>query len=270
MNEFIYNMKVFLFRKNVFVSLLITIILSLLNIILIKLEQPQNILIPKMTSFEYFVNVQGGASGTLFLVLPLSVSVATGGIFIKEKKSSIMSYGLTRINVRTFIKRKLIYIGSISFSFMFICQLSIFMIALLLFPNNNPDASQGLIVFGRDLLVSNPWLYSFIIILNSCLMAFWFSSLSIIISIYSNNLYTCLMLPYILLMSISQIMMAFPALIGLKGIFIYNMAPLVLSGNYITIDFNIFTPTIYGITANIILFIIAVYSFEKRFKHERL
>lgn len=270
MNEFLYNIKIFLFRKDIFFSLFITIILAVLNILFIKSEQPQNLLIPQMTSFEYFINVQGGASGILYLLLPLSVSIATGGIFIKQKKSSIISYSLTRVNIKTFIKRKLIYIGSASFLFMLICQGFIFIITLLLFPNNNPDAGQGLIIYGKDLLSSNPWVYSFIIILNSCLMAFWFSSFSIVIGIFLNNLYASLMLPYILLMGISQIMMAFPALIGLKGIFIHNMAPLVLAGDYITTQINIFTPIIYAIAMNIAMFFIAVYFFEKRFKKEKI
>lgn len=270
MDEIIYNTKLFLFRKNGFFALVITIILAALNIMFIKGELAQNPLVSPMTSFEYFANVQGGASGTLFLILPLSISIATGSIFIKQKRSSIMSYSLVRSNINKFIKTQLFNIGALSFLFAIICQGGIFIATLLLFPNNNPHTSQGLIIFGRELLTSNPWIYSLIIILNSGLMASGFSLFSIIISIFFKNIYACLMLPYILLVGISQTMMAMPIIMGLRGVVMYDIAPLTMFGNYITVNLNIFTPTIYGIVMNILMFLIALYYFQKRFNQEKL
>lgn len=271
METFIYNIKLFASRKNFILSIFITVLIAIVNIFFIKSQQPvSNSLIEPMTSFEYFVNVQGGASGFLCLVLPLSVTFATGDIFIKEKKSSIMSYSLMRTNIDTYIKKRLFYIGATSFLFVFLVQCLIFFITLILFPANDPGLNHDTVIYGKDLFLSNPWVYCFIVLITSSLMAFWFSSFSIFIDIFINNLYVSLMMPYILLIGISQTLMAFPMLIGLKGRLIYNMAPLVLNGDYFTVNFDLWIPPLYGLLMSIISFYVSVYFFKKRFHKEKI
>lgn len=269
MNKYIFlsDLRNLMKRKTTIISIVLIMLCAISNYYLILSEQPN---INNVSSFESFVAIQGGGAGLLFIVLPLTLTILTGDMFIKERNSSVLSFSLVKIDIKTYIKNKLLSLGLINFLFMVSAQVLILVCAIAIFPTKNSHIDQGYVIFAKNLLYSKPFIYCAIIILNSGLMSIFFSFFSIIISLIFKNIYAAIMLPYVVFVGVSQILMAMPLVIGLSGIKFYNFSPLVMSGDYIAIDLNIFIVSIYWIMLIVLSYKYALYLFNKKFKNEKL
>lgn len=264
---FFYELKTIACKKTTIFSAILLLLYATANYLLIINELPS---INLLSSFESFVSIQGGGSGLLFVILPLSLTLATGSFFIKERNSSLFYFSLTKINSDEYIKNKLISVGVSNFSFMLFCQITMLICALIIFPVKSSNIDQGYIIFGKDLLYTNPLIYCAIIILNSGLMSIFFGFISVIISLIFKNLYAAIMLPYVIFIGLSEVLMSMPAMIGLNGIVFYNFSPLVMTGDYIASDLKMYIVTIYWIILIILSYKFAVYLFDKKFRKETL
>lgn len=240
------------------------------NIMFIRSEEPVgNPYFTPTSAFEYFVMIQGGGSGVLMVFLPLLVTLATGDFFIKERRSSLLSYSLMRTSLRQYIRSKVLSIGFSSFLFLFFCQLLLFISLLLIFPLTKPGVDN--INYATDLLVHNPWIYCLLIILNSALMAFFYSCLTIIIGIIFQNLYVSIMLPYVCFIGLSEIFMSFPLFLdGKLGAFFYDFAPMAMAGDYITSTFYWAVIPLYWIALGGLSYLFVIWLFEWKFQREKL
>lgn len=266
-NMFFNDLKTIMLRKTTIVSILAILTCAIVNYFVIINEQPN---ISSMSSFEYFVSIQGGASGLLFIILPLSLTLSTGDIFTKERNSSLISFSLVRVNREKYIKNKVLSLGAINFLFMIFCQVLILICALIIFPVKSSNINQGYVLFAKSLLYSNPIIYSVIIILNAGLMSIFFSFLSIIISLLFKKLYAAIMLPYIVFIGFSELLMSMPSIIGIKGIIFYYFSPLAMTGDYIAKDLSIPSISIYWMILIMLSYRGSIYLFNKKFKNETL
>lgn len=259
-------------KKTTWFALLLFILITGVNLKFIHSELPtSNPYYDPLSAFEYFVSIQGGGSGFLLLLLPLGVTLTTGDFFIRERLSSILSYSLIRAdNIKVYIRNRIISLGITSFLFIFFLQLILFIGTLVLFPVTKPKLDQGIVYYAVDLFINSPLIYSFIVIINSALMAFFFSCISVLISLYSNNLYTAIMLPYVIFIGVSEILMSFPMFLGIKGILFYNISPLNMAGDYITNSFHWAIVPLYWIILSIICIKIIIIMFMNRFQKEKL
>ncbi|MCU9809628.1 hypothetical protein LEQ06_16600 [Paraclostridium sp. AKS46] len=176
MNKYIFlsNLRNVIKRKTTIISMLLILASAISNYLLIVSEQPN---INSLSSFEYFTAIQGGGAGLLFVVLPITLTLLTGDIFIKERNSSLISFSLVKSDIETYIKNKLLSLGAINFLFLVSAQILILICALVIFPVKSSHIDQGYAIFAKDLLYSNPLLYCSIIIFNSGLMSIFFSFL---------------------------------------------------------------------------------------------
>lgn len=259
-------------KKSTWFALLFFILVAGVNIRFIYSELPiANPNYDPFSAFEYFVSIQGGGSGFLFLLLPLVVTLTTGDFFIRERLSSILSYSLMRTdNVKVYIRNRIISLGITSFLFTFFIQLVLLLGLLLLFPVTTPNLDQGMVSYAENLFINNPLIYSLIIIFNSALMAFFFSCFSVLISLYSKNIYTAIMLPYVIFIGASEILMTLPLFLNEIGIWFYNIAPLNMAGDYITNSFHLLTVPLYWIVLIVVCIMIISLTFKNRFKKEKL
>ena len=141
---------------------------------------------------------------------------------------------------------------------------------MVIFPTGNLVSPNENVYYAVGLFINHPVLYCLLIVINSSLMAVFFSIFSIMISIYIKNIYASLILPYVAFIGISQILMAFPMILGEKGIMIYNLTPLVMTGDYITNSFEWFIVPAYWIVLIFIIFIITKSCFISQFKNEKI
>lgn len=265
------DINILIKKKSAWFALLLFLLIAGANIMFIRSEQPiANPYFEPPSAFEYFVSVQGGGSGFLLLFLPLAVTLATGDIFIRERRSSMLSYSIVRANTKQYIQSRTVSLGIASFLFTFISQLLLFLGTLLFFPITQPSTDQGIVYYAANIFINNPWIYCFIIIVNSALMAFSFSCLSVIISIIFQNLYVSIMLPYVVFIGFSEILMSLPMFLGFQGTLFYNLSPLSMAGDYITKSFHWITVPIYWIFISIISVRIAIILFKNRFEKEKL
>ena len=98
-------------KRKLLIGIFILVICGYLNMISIQSQQGlyvNLVNVPKMTCFEYFLNIQGDAVGFLHIVYFLAITLVIGDIFIKEKKSSMLYFSLVRSDVNRYIKRKMI------------------------------------------------------------------------------------------------------------------------------------------------------------------
>ncbi len=265
------DIKRFLFNKNTLIAFIMYFAICVLNIYFIRSELPlSNPSYKHPSAFDYFVIIQGGGSGFLFVLLPLIVTLSTGDLFIKERTTSILSYSLIRVSKKRYIVNKITSIGIGSFLFLLLTQLILLFALMIVFPISSLVTPNENVYYALNLFIKNPFLYCLLIAINSSLMAIFFSILSIIISIYIKNIYASLILPYVTFIGISQVLMAFPMIFEEKGIIVYNLSPLVMTGDYITNSFEWFIVPIYWIVLIFIIFRITTYCFINRFKNEKL
>ncbi|MFS0647362.1 hypothetical protein [Siminovitchia sp. 179-K 8D1 HS] len=257
-------------KKFAWVALFSYLLIAAGNILFIRSEEPVgNPYFTPTAAFEYFVMIQGGGSGVLMFFLPLLVTLATGDFFIKERRSSLLSYSLMRTSMRQYIRSKVLSIGVSSFSFLFFCQFLLFISLLWIFPLTKPGVDN--IHYATDLFVHNPWIYCLLIILNSALMAFFYSCLTIIIGIIFQNLYVSIMLPYVCFIGLSQVFMSFPLLLdGEQGALFYDLAPMSMAGDYITSTFYWAVIPLYWIVLGGLSYLLVMWLFEWKFKREKL
>ena len=98
-------------KRKLLIGIFILVICGYLNMISIQSQQGlyvNLVNVPKMTCFEYFLNIQGDAVGFLHIVYFLAITLVIGDIFIKEKKSSMLYFSLVRSDVNRYIKQKII------------------------------------------------------------------------------------------------------------------------------------------------------------------
>jgi len=223
------------------------------------------------TSFwEYFIRAQGGGDGFLFVMLPLLVTLSTGDFFIKKRHSSILSYSLTRTSVSKYIKNEVIATGITSFIFVFFAQMLLLLVALCFSQIGTVDVGQEMIFFATSILYKAPLVYILLIIINSSLMAFFFSTLSIGLSIIFKNKYSAIMLPYVGFIGISEMLMTFPMFFGLKAKIFYDYAPLVMSGDYITLAIHAWIVPMYWVVGSAVMYIIVLGMFKNALKQGKL
>src|SRR5699024_11589961 len=93
--------------------------------------------------------------------------------FAAERNSSILTYKLTRMNANQYIHSKLISLAITGFLFMLILQLLLFIGSLIFFPVHFPEVIEPRITleYAANIFVYTPWIYVFLIIINSSLMA---------------------------------------------------------------------------------------------------
>ena len=65
-------------------------------------------------------------------------------------------------------------------------------------------------------------------------------------------------------------MTSFPMYIGRAGYYIYNLAPTILAGAYISDSFNFLYPVLYWVILSIIFYKLSIVAFENKFKKEKL
>ncbi|WP_027701293.1 hypothetical protein [Metaclostridioides mangenotii] len=267
MNIF-FDIKLILKRRRVIFSALIAIILATLNLFWIGNDM---IWTKSITGFEYFAYLNSG-DGIVGIIYPLFISLVVGDLFIKEKRSSVLSYKITRLNSNDYIKKKVYSVGASSFIYMFFIQIIILVISLIIFKTGIPLRSQKNIYFCTEMLYNNPFVYCLVLILNSSLMASFMGVFTVFLSIIFKRLYAALILPYIIFMGITEFLTGFPLWIGgdLGQVF-FKYAPLNMTGQYIS-SLNVMTlePTIYWIILTIIFYKLSIYYFDKKLKNETL
>lgn len=266
------DIKRVLLRKTTWFSILFFALIVVVNVMFIRSELPlSNPNYEPFSAFEYFISIQGGMSGFVHLILPLVVTVTVGDFFISERLSSMLSYSLTRSDtVKSFIQNRMISLGITSFLSTLVVQLFILIGLLILFPVTKPSIDQGIVYYAVGLFESNPLIYSLIIIINSALMACFFSFFSLMISLYAKNFYAAILLPYVIFIGASEILMTLPLLIGEVGLFFYNIAPLNMGGDYITNSFHWLTVPLYWIGLSAISIKLIPILAQNRFKKEKL
>lgn len=266
------DLKRLIMKKTAWLSAIVYVAIGYGNFVFIMSEQPfvnPNFIQP--SAFEYFVQAQGGGSGFLIILLPFLVTLGTGDFLIKEKQSSMMSYYLTICSNMAYIRNRIISLGLTSFVFIFVCQMFLFCVALFLFPIEMPlEQNQGMIFYALDLLMSNPWLYTFIIIINSCLMAFCFSTISIAVSLVVRNFYAAVMLPYFLFVVFSEILNGLPLIFGIQSLPFHHFSPSGMVGSYISIHDKLFVVPLYWILFGGLSTILTTIVFFYRLKTDKL
>ncbi|MCL1990926.1 MAG: hypothetical protein FWG67_08570 [Defluviitaleaceae bacterium] len=220
--------------------------------------------------FEYFVLIQGGGSGFMFILLPLLVTLSTGDSFIKTRRSSILSYGLMRTNLVSYIRNEVLSTGMISFIFVALCQFLLFFFSLFFTQIAIVNAEQGMIIYAVELLNAAPLIYILLIIFNSSLMAFFFSTFTIGLSILFKSLYSAILLPYLIFIGLSEMMMTMPLITPFYGKWFYNLAPLNMVGGYIWLTFSIFAVPMYWLVLNAGAYVVVANYFKHAFRKEKL
>lgn len=266
------NIKWLLSKKSTWFVLLTYLLLGIGNYMFIHSGMPfANPSFKFATSFwEYFIMAQGGGSGFLFVILPLLVTLSTGDSFIKKRHSSILSYSLTRSSVLKYIRNESISTGITSFIFVFFSQTLLLMCALLFSQISAVDVEQEMIFFASDLLYKAPLIYVLLIIVNSGLMAFFFSMLSICLSIIFKNKYSAIMLPYVTFIGGSQMLMVLPMLFGVGARVFYEFSPLVIAGDYISIDVNMWIIPAYWSICIVLMYKIVLVVFKSALRRGKL
>lgn len=261
-------------KKSIWLAffIFITAAIHIYSFILSEQPIPENIPYEASHVFYYYSNVQSDVSSYLMILLPLLPLIALGDSFISERKSSILTYKLMRMDGNKYIHIKLMSLVITGFLFMFILQLLLFIASLLVFPINLPKGIEPGITneYAPQLFLNLPWVYVFLIIINSSLMACFITILSVTVGIFISNRYVAIFVPFVLFIGVSIIMMAFPAIIGTDGIFIYDISPLSMVGSYFSTSFSWWTVPLYWIVLNVIIYFLTVYSFRLQFNREKL
>jgi len=266
------DLKRLFLKKSAYLTIIIYLVIGYANFMFIISEQPfANPYFIQPSAFEYFVQVQGGGSGFLMIILPLLVTLAIGDFFIKERQSSMLSFMLMRTSSMSYIRNRITSLGLASSIFLFVCQILLFALALILFPINAPlEENQGMVFFALDLLMNSPWVYSFVIIINSCLMAFCFSTFSVIVSVIVKNFYAAMMLPYFLFIIVSEMLNSLPMILGAGGSLFHHFSPLSMIGGYITRDIDLIVLPLYWLTLTIINAMLATILFNIRINNDKI
>ena len=258
-------------KTTTWLTVVLYLLLGYANFLSILSEQPiSNPSFVQPSAFEYFVMSQGGGSGFLLIVLPLLVTIGTGDFFIREKHSSMMSYMLMRTTSKSYIINRLISLALSSAFFIFCCQFLLLVLAMVLFPITTPDQNQGMIFYSVNLLMNSPLLYSFLIIFNSCLMAIFFSTFSVIIGIFAKNFYLAIMLPYFLFIVASEILSSFPMIFGVQTLFFHHYSPLNMVGGYVSSHEIGITVPLYWILFIILSMTLAIKLFISRLQKDKI
>ncbi|MFD1068277.1 hypothetical protein [Oceanobacillus locisalsi] len=237
-------------------------------------EQPiaENIPFEANHVFYYFVSIQSDMSSYLMILLPLIPLIVLGDSFISERRTSILTYKLMRMDSNKYIHSKLISLAIIAFLLMFVLQSLLFVGSLIVFPISSPQAIETGITpqFASHLFVNMPWFYVFLIIINSSLMSSFIIILSVTVSMFIRNRYVAIFLPFALFIGVSIIMMAFPAIIGGSGIIVHDISPLAMLGGYFNSSISWWIVPLYWLVLNTALYIITVYGYKLQFKKEKL
>ena len=261
-------------KRKLLIGIFILVVCGYLNMISIQSQQGlyvNSVNVPKMTCFEYFLNIQGDAVGFLHIVYFLAITLVIGDIFIKEKKSSMIYFSLVRSDVNRYIKQKIIDIGFMGIVFMFLSQVMLLIISMILYPIASPSLSQEYVLYiGKEFFSNHPFLYCFIVIFNSCIMTFAYCCFTVFISVIFNNIYVVLTLPYLFNIGISIFMTGFPLYIGNAGKVIYSLAPTILAGAYISNSVNFILPILYWTVLSIVFYFLSVVSFKSKFENENV
>src|SRR5699024_7314816 len=259
-------------QKSVWLALLIFSIATVHIYYFILSEQPISENIPYEANhvFYYFSYIQSDLSSYLMIVLPLLPLIVLGDSFAAERNSSILTYKLTRMNANQYIHSKLISLAITGF--MFILQFLLFIGSLIFFPIHFPEVIEPGITldYAANIFVNMPWVYVFLIIINSSLMASFITILSVTIGIFIMNRYVAVFVPFAEFIVVSTIMMSLPAIIGTSGIFIHDVSPLAMVGGYFTSDFQWWFVPLYWMILNLILYLLTVRSFRIQFEKEKL
>lgn len=259
-------------KKSVWIAMLLFIVISLLNYEFIKSEEP--IANPNYTpssAFHYFVFAQGGGSGFLFVFLPLFVAIATGDLFIRERKSSYLMFSIMRTDIVTYIKSKTVSIGICSALIMAFAQTLLLIYTLIVFPVSLPDPNNTVPYFAKNIYLNSPLLYCFMLILNSSVMAFFMGTFSVLFSVILDNIYAAILAPYILFIGFSEILMSAPLFDDSNlSHALYSFAPLAMSGDYITIEYSWWVVPIYWIILSVIITLLTIIVFNKKYEKEKL
>ena len=266
------NVKRLREKKNTWIILLIYLLLGIGNYMAIHSGMPfANPNFEFVTSFwEYFVSVQGGGSGIMFVVLPLLVTLSTGEFFIEKRHSSILSYGLIRSSKRTYIRNEIFATGITSFIFVSFAQVILLISALFFTRIGVVDPDQGMIFFAERLLYNAPLIYVLLIIINSSLMAFFFSTFSIWLSIIFKNKYSAMMLPFVAFIGVSMVLMTLPVIFGPYVRIWYEYAPLVMAGDYVSQTPNVLAVPAYWIFGSLLMYVVVTVTFKASFRQEKL
>lgn len=271
----VLNLDMLKLNKNKFIiSSFVLVVCGMLNMFSIQGQQVSyvnNSNFPQMTSFEYFLNIQGDAVGFLHMLYFLTITLAIGDIFIKEKKSSVLYFSLVRTDIKKYIREKIVSIGFTSVLFILFSQIILLIISMILYSSNSPSISQDYVLYiNKEFFSNHPLIYCFIVIFNSCIMAFAYSCFTIFISIIFNNIYVILTLPYLINVGVSIFMTSFPMYFGKTGYYIYNLSPTILAGAYISDSISFIYPILYWLILSLIFYKLSVVAFENRFKNEKL
>jgi len=179
---------------------------------------------------------------------------------------------LKRTPSLVYIKNRILSLGFLSFTTVFIAQSLLLLLSFVTFPVftlREDHIYFFRIFYATELLFTNAWLYILIVITNSSLMAVFFSTFSVIIGFLIKNLYIASALPYILLIVVSEIMLTAPIVLGLNFLLISDLAPLSMLGFYLVRELSWWTVPLYWIILIFVSIGATIYVFHRALKKEK-
>jgi hypothetical protein len=142
------------------------------------------------------IGYSGGTASILSVLFPILVSIPFASSYIDDSKTGYLKYILTKTKLINYIKIRLLANGLIGgFVLSFCLSISFFLFVILKGTKSSVIHAQINIL--KDIFETNPFLYIFLLILNSFVCGMVFATFALGISTFLKNKYLTVIFPFI-------------------------------------------------------------------------
>lgn len=186
------ELKRAMLNKNMLISLIIGLILSLAGIFVFKYGNYAN-----PDAYGAWLSAIGGGTGIYIMFFPLLASLPYGHSYSVEKYNNLTPYIFTRIDKNKYLNSKLLANGIAGGLVIFIHCLITFIVSLILMYNLPLDTETNLNDPISRIHNSNPTMYISFYILWMFLQGFVYSTLSFSCSLIFEKKFIALVIPFL-------------------------------------------------------------------------
>lgn len=229
-----------IFRWQTLIAFLLFIGIFIHTSILNKLDIPTtaqysiNLIHEKNNMFINYINAFAGRSNSyMALIFPLIILLIIGDSLFLDYNTSFLKFITCRIDLKKYIKLKILSISIISFSITFLFQIIAFLYSFIFsykgLPTNLSIEKKVAPYLYSNMFVEHPFTYIFLFMIVICICAMAISVLSLISSSILNNIFAAISMPWIIYLFIGQLLM----FIGPQTSIFYTMSPITMSSLFV-------------------------------------
>lgn len=217
--------------------------------------------------FINYLNAFSGISNSYMpLVFPLIILLVVGDSLFLDKSTSYLNFITCRIDLKKYMKYKILSISIISFGVTFIfqvfCLIYTFIVSDKCAPTKLAIENNIAPNIGGNMFIEHPFIYLliFMFIISLCAMAI--SIISLISGNISKNLFAAIAMPWVGYLILGQLLM----ILAPQTSVIYSISPITMSSLFIHEDyFNFGHAILYWVLFGMIFSAISYLVFKKKF-----